>query len=268
VRFGSSIAFVVPGADTVFDAAVRDATLTFVGEVVARDTSAMPAIVSGAASTIVRVTQVVRAAAEFGNLAGSLVTVLAQDTTGLVVGGRAVFLTVGLAAGASIAVEERARVPVTTVADVDTVRMMLAQSDSVNRDREIVAQLLDADIVMLGVVVDTAILADTAAPRYQNARVQWRIAFEISRTFRRRDSTIAPVLGRIDVLAGEGDGETAGAASRLRLGDRRIVFAHRVVLLTPLGLGVPARYLVLEPADVRAAADTTRVIRLLATFPP
>jgi hypothetical protein len=128
--------------------------------------------------------------------------------------------------------------------------------------------LQDADIVMLGTVADTAMSADTAPPRYQNARVQWRIAFDVSSTLRRRDSTVAPVVGRVYVLAGQGDGDTPGAATRLRIGDQRIVFAHQASPGTPLGGGVPVRYLVREPEDVRAASDTVRVIRLAATLPP
>jgi hypothetical protein len=256
-----------PG-DTSLVASVYRSTLIFDATVLSFDTTH---IAPGQKHRRMRVLvdSILREPSAMDDFSGDTVAVLSSDSAGLAPGGRAVFFSYGLLAGSELVTQEVRRTAVSSDPDVHSVRALLAQADSALTDLEIADASNRSDGVVL-MRVDSVFdveVPDTIARRGSEHTPEWKLAVgPVIRMFRAQDSALATHY--VHTLFAAGRREIIDSAPQLGVGGSQILWLHRLARLTPMlraGIDTTQRFFVLDPADARAAADTSRVANAIAT---
>ena len=253
--------------DTSVEAAVEQSSLIFEGTVLSADSTAPPLVMATGRVMTTHVGRVLRTPAGMGDFAGDTVTIVAQDSSGLSVGGHAVFFTYGLVAGTKLVVQEVKRILVGSDSAVTAVQARIGVADSTITDRRVVANAQRADAVVL-VTVDSLLPvkpADSLARLASEHTPRWKLSVgHVTKAFRVVDTLL--VKRPVATLFAAGGTTLTENAPQLLLGEPRILWLHRLSRLPATlraGIDTSGRYFVIEQDDMRPAADSMRVIRAL-----
>jgi hypothetical protein len=225
----------------------RRAGFVFAGVVERSNATTMEIVEPTKETAVVRVEEVLRAPADFGEREGTRVTVrLAKPARK---GQQAVFFTVGWISGTGLAVQEIGRQP---ARDLGTMR---EQMDETGRRDELSAlrkRVAEAAVVVVGEVAETRPVKDREQPPASEHDPQWRTAVVVVERAEKGD----PKEGeRVSIAYPSSRDVMWFTAPKPQKGDRAVFVAHRRRLDE---LDVTALAIV-EPLDMRPVEELDRI---------
>ena len=149
----------------------RVSGFVFAGEVERTNASTVALVRPTKEIAVVRVTEVLRAPADFGPRKGKRVTVRLKGTARK--GQQAVFFTVGWVSGEGLAVQELGRQPAT---DVGTIRKQMDETEQRDGLSALRKRVGEAEAVVLGKVAETRPFGDEESPPGSEHDPRWRLA--------------------------------------------------------------------------------------------
>jgi hypothetical protein len=152
----------------------RRSGFVFVGEVERTNASTVALVKPTKELAVVRVREVLRAPADFGERKGRRVTV--RLATPARKGQQAVFFTVGWVSGEGLAVQEMGRQPAT---DVGTIRKQMDETEQREELSALRKRVGEAEAVVLGKVVETRPFGDKESLPGSEHDPLWRLAVAV-----------------------------------------------------------------------------------------
>ena len=227
------------------------AGFVFAGVVESTGATTMEIVEATKETAVVRVEQVLRAPADFGERKGSRVTVRLRSSAKK--GQRAVFFTVGWISGTGLAVQEIGRQP---AQDLAAIRKRM--EDAVQQDETALLRkrIGEAAAVVVGKVAGTGPVGKRERPPSSEHDPQWRTAFVVVERVEKGDMKAGQ---RVEIAYASSRDVMWFRAPKPAEGDRAVFLGHRRELED---LDVTALAIV-EPMDMQPVDELERVVSLM-----
>jgi hypothetical protein len=225
----------------------RRSGFVFVGEVERTNASTVALVKPTKELAVVRVGEVLRAPADFGERKGRRVTV--RLATPARKGQQAVFFTVGWMSGEGLAVQEIGRQPAT---DIGTMRKQMDEAEERSQQAELRKRVGEAEAVVVGKVAETRPFGDLELPPGSEHDPRWRLAVVVVEHAEKGDVKEGE---RLPFAYASSDDVMWFRAPKPEVGQRAVFLLHRRRLeeRDEAVLAVDA------PIDVRPPEDLERI---------
>jgi hypothetical protein len=223
------------------------AGFVFAGRVERTGATTMELVQPTKETAVVRVDEVLRAPADFGERKGSEVTVRLGSPARK--GQRAVFFTVGWISGAGLAVQEIGR---QSAEDLDTMRKRMEDAVQRQEAAALRKRLADAAAVVVGKVADTGPIGKRERPPDSEHDPQWRAALVVVEQVEKGDAKEGQ---RLEIAFASSSDVMWFLAPKPAKGERAVFLVHRRKLeqLDVTALAIE------EPLDMRPMEELDRI---------
>ena len=225
----------------------RRAGFVFAGEIERTNASTVALVRPTKEIAVVRVKEVLKAPADFGERKGKRVTVRLASAARK--GQKAVFFTVGWVSGEGLAVQEVGRQPAT---DVGTMRKQMEEAEQRDERSALRKRVNEAEAVVLGKVAETRPSGDVELPPASEHDPLWRLAVVVVERAEKGD---AKAGDRLTFAYATSDDVMWFRAPKPDKGQRAVFLLHRRRLEERDDTALA----VVEPIDVRPPEELERI---------